>query len=93
MSGHKRGKYNVTRLTKKDDNVRCVSTNVFKDEVTTIDGVEYLDLQIGGRIPAEFKELYLYVKFGIAPKDWVKCLEDCKLLSKTRVEQAKSARH
>ena len=93
MTGNKRGKYNVIKATKRQDDVNFVSSSIFKDEVVTVDGVEYLDVCVGGRIPAEYKDLYMYVKLGKAPDDWVKCYETTQFLSVAKIEQAKHARH
>ena len=61
MSGENRGKYNnVNVATKAMDNVDFVKCSVFKDDAVWVDGVEYLDIVVGGRIPAKYKQLYMY---------------------------------
>ena len=94
MSEKKRGKYNnVNAATKSMDDVRFVKCSVFKDDAIWVDGVEYFDIVVGGQIPAKYKQLYMYVKLGRAPDDWVECLDNCKLLFASKKEQAKQARH
>ena len=94
MSGKKRGKYNnVNVATKAMDDVDFVKCSVFKDDAVWVDGIEYLDIVVGGRIPAEYKQLYMYAKLGRAPDNWVECLDNCKFLSASKKEQAKQARH
>jgi len=59
----------------------------------TVDGEEYVTLISGGRIPRRLSVVYLYVKHGIAPDDWVKAFQDSGLLSETKVEVAKYSTH
>ncbi len=93
MKGTKRGKYNVNAARKAMDEVDFMRCKVFKDESIHLDGEEYLDLLHGGRIPVKYKDLFMYVKLGKAPEDWVRCLDGCKILSVVKREQAKQARH
>ena len=49
MSGKKRGKYNNVNVnTKAMDNVDFVKYSVFKDDAVCVDGVDYLDIVVGG---------------------------------------------
>jgi len=93
MTGKKRGKYNVEGKTKALDDLAYVKCTVFKKESIQIDGEEYLEIILGGRIRAKEKDIYRYVKLGKAPDDWVTCLDNCKLLSAVKREEAKQARH
>jgi hypothetical protein len=63
---------------------------VFKGMVE-VDGEEFLILVGGGRIPVEYKEQFLYVKTGRAPEEWVRGFLESKLLSQSRLEEAKLA--
>ena len=47
----------------------------------------------GGRIPVEYKELYLYVKTGKVPDAWSRVFAECGLLSEAKVEDAKYSVH
>ena len=88
MSGKKRGPYNVTRSSKKQDDVAFSRQN-FCDTVN-VDGEDFLVLPCGmGRINAKGKELYVYVTQGRAPVDWVTSFEG--ILSASKIEQAKFA--
>ncbi len=93
MTGIKRGNYNVEKKRKRDDNVNVMKSSIFEDETVIVEGITYIDLLLGGHIPVEIKSLYLYTKCGISPDEWVSSLVDCQSQSKTRVEQAKHAKH
>jgi len=47
----------------------------------------------GGRIPIEYKEDFLFVKFGRVPDDWVKAFAESQLLSEAKIEQVKHTQH
>jgi hypothetical protein len=91
-NGKKRQKYNVTKEARLQDQVDFLST-IFVGSPITVDGEEYVALISGGRIPRRLSVVYLYVKHGIAPDDWVKAFQDSGLLSETKVEVAKYSTH
>ena len=93
MSGRKRGRYNISAATKRQDEVDFVDAVVFEEEVVEFKGEEFLDLHSGGRIFAKHESIFLYACTGRAPADWVACLKLCNLLSCARVETAMQAQH
>jgi len=88
----KRQKYNVTKKARLQDQVDFLSA-IFVGSPITVDGEEYVTLISGGRIPRGLSVVYLFVKHGIAPDDWVKAFQDSGLLSETKVEVAKYSTH
>jgi len=86
--GKKRGPYRTSQTKSKRWDTVDIDPTVF-EEVIDVDGREYLVLLTGGRIPIEYKDLYMYVVTGKVPDSWIKAFEECKLLSATKIEQAK----
>ena len=84
MEGKARGPYDHSATTKQEDEVEFVEGKVFKEKLVTFCGEEFLEILCGGRIPAAYRELYLYVCTGQAPAEWVCCLDDCKLSASQR---------
>lgn len=91
MTGKKRGKYNTTKDTKRQDQVEFFSS-VFKG-TEQVGNEEFVRLVGGGRIHNKYKDLYLYVKTGRAPDNWANSFVQSQLLSAAKVEQAKHATH
>ena len=46
---------------------------VFKDDAVWVDGIEYLDVIVGGLIYNKYKQIYMCVKLGRVPNVWVEC--------------------
>lgn len=90
--GKKRQKYNVTNKNRLQDQ-NDVSSTIFVDSPITVDGEEYLTLVSGGRIPSRLSEVFLYVKHGVAPDDWIKAFQETGMLSESKVEDAKYSTH
>ena len=59
MSGKKRGKYNTSAATKREDELDIVEAAIFEDEEVVFEGGEFLDLHSGGRIFAKHKTIFL----------------------------------
>ena len=93
MQGNKRGKYNHSSTTKREDDIAFVESAIFKEGEVMFKGQRFLELVSGGHIPVAYKEPYLYVCTGQARARWTDCLAKCKLLSVARVEGTKQARH
>ena len=91
MSGNKRGKYDVSKATKNQDEVEFVSY-AFKGKVN-VGGEDFLLLVGGGRIPAKYEELYLYVKYAKVPEAWAKAFVDSQILSAVKIEAVKKTSH
>ena len=93
MSGKKRGKYNTSAATKREDELDIVEAAIFEDEEVVFEGGEFLDLHSGGRIFAKQRTIFLYACTARAPEEWVDCLDRCNVLSRARIETAKQALH
>jgi len=61
--GKKRGPYRTSQTKSKRWDTVDIDPTVF-EEVIDVDGREYLVLLTGGRIPIEYKDLYMYVVTG-----------------------------
>jgi len=93
MSGNKRGKYNTSKnKSKRQDGISSNESHFFRGTIT-VDNKEYLLLLGGGRLPIEYKELYLYVCTGRSPEEWVRGFAATNLLSKAKIEEARQAVH
>ena len=92
MTEKKRGKYNIIVPTKAMDESEFERFSIFKDQFVRVDKIDYLDIRVRQQTPAEYKNLFMYVKLGNAPDAWVKHLDDCKLLYAVKKEHAKQAR-
>jgi len=87
QTGIARGKYNTNKETKRQDNVDF-EASIFGDEVT-VGNDTFVELVSGGRIHAQLKDVFLIVKAGKVPDDWVAGIEQTNLLSAAKLEQAK----
>ena len=87
--GNKRGKYNTTRATKRDDRIDFYSSIFAGTE--TVHNEVFLILIDGSRLPERYRNQYLFVKVGRAPDSWAQCFADSKMLSAAKVEQASHA--
>ena len=90
----KRGPYITSAKTKREDEVEFVEAVIFENEKVAFEGEDFLKIaNNGGRIHARFERAYLYACAGRAPEDWLRGLEACQLLLRSRIEAAKLARH
>ncbi|EJK61049.1 hypothetical protein THAOC_18519 [Thalassiosira oceanica] len=91
MTGKKRGKHNSSKVTKKSEEVDFSST-IF-DGTISVESVDYLMIKGGGRIPKKYGQIYVFVKTGRAPDEWVTKFEELATLSETKREKMKIAYH
>ena len=92
--GKKRGRYNTSRTSRRQDEVEF-STTIFGNSVEvegeSEDFVELIGVE--GRIHAKFKREYLFVKTARAPDEWVQGFIDLNTFSAVKIEEAKYACH
>ena len=92
--GKKRGRYNTSRLSRRQDEVEF-SASVFGDTVEVEGESECFVELVGieGRIHEKFKKEYLFVKTARAPDEWVQGFIDLNTFSAVKIEEAKYACH
>ena len=56
MSGQKHSKYNMEKKLIRKNTIQIVMLSIFKDNLVTINGEDYLDLAISNRIPFKYKD-------------------------------------
>ena len=92
--GKTRSPYQTNRKTKRQDTTEF-SASIFGNTVQ-VEGEAggFVELAgVEGRIPAKFKEEYLFVKTARAPDEWVQGFIDLNTLSAVKIEAVKYALH
>jgi hypothetical protein len=86
----KRGKYNILVKKSKLQDSTNFSVSVFDSSTITVDGEEFVRATTGNaRIPAEYKDPFIFFKFGRAEDQWMEPFRNSKQLSDTKLEAAK----
>lgn len=92
-SGKERGHYNVSKQSSRQDESEFMAAVFGETKDVEGEDEQFIDLAEGGRIRLKHKKVYLYVKTGRAPDEWVRGLVKLNLLSNVKIEQSKLALH